>query len=314
MSTVPRIFAANWNDGVFVITGDEVSHELAGSPVRDLFVGERGIFAIVGSHQLCKRSPDGHWDILAAGESVLSCVIETNGSVLVGTDDAQVLRLGPEGTLQPLSGFAQISGRERWYAGTALIDGRLLGPPLGVRSMAVTCDGAAILANVHVGGIPRSTDQGVSWHPTLEIDWDAHQVCTHPSRPEIAAAASAAGLCISLDHGSTWNLYREGLHATYCAAVAFCGDDVLVSASSDHFATSGALYRQPLAAPGSLQPIVLGDSRWLSGIADTGCLACRDVVVAVVDRAGQLRFSQDGGHSWRSHQRTFPMTSALLVC
>jgi hypothetical protein len=100
----------------------------------------------------------------------------------------------------------------------------------------------------------------------------------------------------------------------YCAAVAFCGDDILVSAASDHFATSGALYRQPLSSLRPLQPVEIGNSRWLSGIADTGCLATRAEVVAVVDRAGQLHISADRGHSWRSHPRTFPTTSALLVC
>jgi hypothetical protein len=42
----------------------------------------------------------------------------------------------------------------------AIIDAKLMGPPLGIRSMAATHDGAVLLANVHVGGVPRSTDAG----------------------------------------------------------------------------------------------------------------------------------------------------------
>ena len=57
-------------------------------------------------------------------------------------------------------------GKETWHAGTAVVDGRVVGPPLGVRSMAATCDGMALIANVRVGGIPRSTDGGVTWRPT----------------------------------------------------------------------------------------------------------------------------------------------------
>src|SRR5580658_3873325 len=112
MRTVPRILAANWNDGVFVIIGDAVVHELAGTSVRGLFAGNSGIFAIVDNRRVCRRSADGHWDVLASGEPVLSCVIENNASLLVGTDDAQVLRVGPEGGLQPLVGFTQVAGRE----------------------------------------------------------------------------------------------------------------------------------------------------------------------------------------------------------
>jgi hypothetical protein len=309
---IGTIFAASWHNGLFVITGDTVRHELADQSVRGLVADGDRILAIVGGTQLCRRSPDGRWETLATSDSPLSCLIATGDAVLVGTDDAQVLCLGTAGTLQPLPGFARTEGRDRWYAGTAVIDGRVIGPPLGVRSLAATCDGAAILANVHVGGIPRSTDHGASWHPTLAIDWDAHQVCTHPSRPEVVAAASGAGVCISLDQGATWTLSAEGLHAPYCGAAAFCGDDILVSAAKDHFATSAGLYRLPLARPAEIQPVVIGESRWLGAIIDTYCLVSQGKSVAIVDRTGQLNWSEDSGRNWRSHAQRFPMTSALL--
>jgi hypothetical protein len=307
------IFAASWHNGLFVITGDAVRHELADQPVRGLFADGDRILAIIDGRQLCRRSPEGHWETLATSDSPLSCVVATGDAVLVGTDDAQVLRLGAAGTLQPLPGFARTEGRERWYAGTAVIDGRVIGPPLGVRSIAATCNGATILANVHVGGIARSTDHGASWHPTLDIDWDVHQVCTHPSRPDVVVAASGAGVCVSLDHGATWTLSAEGLHAPYCAAVAFSGDDILVSAAKDHFATSAGLYRLPLARPAEIRPVVIGESRWLGGISDTQCLVSQGEFVAIVDRTGQLNCSEDGGRNWRSHAQRFPMTSALLL-
>ena len=69
----------------------------------------------------------------------------------------------------------------------------VMGPPLGVRSIAATCDGAALLANVHVGGIPQSTDSGLTWRPTIDIEADVHEVCAHPTRPEIVIAAAGAG-------------------------------------------------------------------------------------------------------------------------
>jgi hypothetical protein len=51
--------------------------------------------------------------------------------------------------------------------------------------------------------------------------------------------------CISRDAGATWTIERGGLHASYCSAVAFSGDDILVSASTDHFAAQGRIYRRP---------------------------------------------------------------------
>jgi hypothetical protein len=85
------------------------------------------------------------------------------------------------------------------------------GRRLEIRSMAAACDGAVLLANVHVGGVPRSTDSGLIWRPTIDIDSDVHQVCAHPARPDIVIAA--AGLCISRDAGTTWAIEQKGLHA-----------------------------------------------------------------------------------------------------
>ena len=114
----------------------------------------------------------------------------------------------------------------------------------GIRSITATSDRAVILANVHVGGIARSTDGGVTWQPTIDVDSDVHEVRAHPNRPDIVMAAAAIGLCASRDGGVTWDVEQEGLHASYCSAVAFAGDDVLVAASVDHFARQGAIYRR----------------------------------------------------------------------
>lgn len=172
---------------------------------------------------------------MTSGLDLASCIAAGN-HIYVGTEDARVLRVGEDGALAQLRGFDAVDGRAAWYAGSAIVDGRRMGPPLGIRSMSGTSDGATLLVNVHVGGIPRSTDGGVTWHPTIDIDADVHEVRVHPSRPDIVIAAAAVGLCSSRDGGATWRIEHEGLHARYCSAVAFVGDEVLVAASSDHFA------------------------------------------------------------------------------
>ncbi len=137
----------------------------------------------------------------------------------VGTDDARVLRVRTDGKIEQLRGFDVVEGRDKWYAGAAVINGQLLGPPLGIRSMTATSDGAVLLANVHVGGIPRSTDRGATWQATIDIDTDVHEVRAHPNRPDIVVAAAAVGLCTSRDGSATWEIEQEGLHASYCSAV-----------------------------------------------------------------------------------------------
>lgn len=312
--TTPTVLVATWGDGLFVVTGGTCRQELARQPVNSLAPdGNGGALAIVGGRSLRRRTAAGEWHTIAVSESVISCCMSVGNRIYVGTDDAQVLRLGIDGQLEQLSGLNETAGRDRWYAGTALIDGRVVGPPLGIRSMAATCDDALLLANVHVGGIPRSADGGVTWHPTIGIDHDVHQVCAHTTRPEVVIAAAASGLCVSKDGGATWNIEQDGLHASYCSAVAFTGDDILVAASESHFAARGAIYRRPIDTSGPLLPIGGGLPRWIEGIADTGHIATRAAEAAVVDQAGNLYLSEDAGRTWSRTIAPLPSPSWLLI-
>jgi photosystem II stability/assembly factor-like uncharacterized protein len=138
-------------------------------------------------------------------------------------------------------------------------------------------------------------------------------VCAHPTRPEIVIAATGIGLGISRDGGDTWSIEHEGLHARYCAAVAFIGDDILVAASSDHFAPQGAIYRRPIDRGGQLSPVDGGLPRWLDGITDTGNIAVAGSTVAVADRGGKLYLSEDAGLTWSRHGDAVPTPSSVFV-
>jgi hypothetical protein len=310
----PSILVATWDDGLFSVTGKVVHQELADQSARSLAADGHGrVLAIVGRHSLCRRSSDGEWTEIATSEFDLSCCVQVGNVVFVGTDDARILRVDPDGTQQRLTGFDTVEGRDGWYAGTAIVDGKVMGPPLGIRSIAATCDGAVLLANVHVGGIPRSTDSGLTWRPTIDIDSDVHQVCTHPARPDIVIAAASAGLCISRDAGTTWTIEQRGLHAHYCSAVAFGRNDIFVAASTDHFATQGAVYRRPIDDNGPLQPLSGGMPKWIDGIADTDCIATRDSMAAVIDRSGCLYVSHDDGATWSCPFDRLPVPSGLHI-
>jgi photosystem II stability/assembly factor-like uncharacterized protein len=236
-------------------------------------------------------------------------------TIYVGTDDARMLRLSHGGgVLDPIDGFDNIAGRDAWFAGSAIINGQRLGPPLGIRSVAANSSGSILFANVHVGGIPRSMDGGRTWQPTIDINSDVHEVRAHQADPDIVVAASAIGLCISRDAGATWTIERDGLHASYCSAVAFSGDDILVSASTDHFAAQGRIYRRPIRPDGDIVAVEGGLPTWINGIADTGCIATNGSTIVVVDRAGTLYLSTEFGLAWSRSSSELPTPSSVLIC
>lgn len=314
--TKPTILVATWGDGLFAVTSDERTQEIASQQVRGLAPdGHGGALAIIGQHSLRRRAPSGDWATVATSEFELSCCMAVRDTVYVGTDDARMLRLSDGGdVLEPIDGFDNVVGRETWFAGSAIVNGQRLGPPLGIRSVAANSNWRILFANVHVGGIPRSMDGGETWQPTIDINSDVHEVRAHPANPDIVAAAAAVGLCISRDAGATWIIEREGLHATHCSAVAFSGDDIFVSAATDPFAAEGRVYRRRLNPDGSLVAVEGGMPEWTEGKVDTGCIAADGSSIAVADRAGNLYGSGDFGQTWSCRSTGLPTPSGVLIC
>ena len=185
--TKPTILVATWGDGLFAVSGDGRTHEIANQPVRGLAPdGRGGGLAIVGRHSLRRRAPGGEWATIATSEFELSCCMAVRDAIYVGTDDARMLRLSPGGgVLDPIDGFDRVAGRDTWFAGSAIVNGQRVGPPLGIRSVAANSNGSILFANVHVGGIPRSMDGGRTWQPTIDINSDVHEVRAHPANPDI---------------------------------------------------------------------------------------------------------------------------------
>jgi hypothetical protein len=310
------VLLATWRDGLFVIGEGGQSHELSNVPVRWVAPdGNGGALVIAGPNSLSARSPGGEWTTLALGDFELSCCMAAGDGVYVGTDDARMLRLNDaNGVLEPIEAFDSVPGRDAWFAGSAVIDGQRVGPPLGIRSLTANSSGGILFANVHVGGIPRSIDGGKSWLPTIDVNSDVHEVCAHPMHPEIVVAAAAVGLCVSRDSGETWTIDTEGLHATHCYAVAISGDDVLVSASEDPFAAPGRIYRRPLRPDGSLEAVEGGLPAWTQGMVDTHCIAAKGSFVALADKGGNLYGSDDFGRTWSTVRTGLPSPSSILIC
>ena len=92
--TQPTILVATWGDGLFAVTGEGRTQEIADHPVRGLAAdGRGGALAIVGRHSLRRRVPGGEWTTVATSEFELSCCMAVRDSIYVGTDDARMLWL-----------------------------------------------------------------------------------------------------------------------------------------------------------------------------------------------------------------------------
>jgi len=211
-----------------------------------------------------------------------------DGDVLVGTEQAHLLRLARSG-LARVEAFETVDGRGAWYTPW--------GDPADVRSIAVARDGA-IHVNVHVGGVVRSRDDGRSWAPTVDIEQDVHQVLAHPSRANVVLVASAEGFGLSRDGGDSWTFETAGLHAHYARAVAVADEWVLLSVSIGPRGRRAAIYRRPLDDAASFERCRAGLPEWFDDNVDTACLAAAGRLVVCGTADGRVYRSDDAGGHW----------------
>jgi hypothetical protein len=268
---------------IFTSSGKQL-RSLEGHRVESFTPGPDGThFAVIDRHEVWSHDRNGEWTTLAKSDATLTAVVAAGDAVFAGTDDARVLRLGASGALEPMTGFDTVAGRDEWHQ---------VGSPLQVRTMTATCDGAVVLANVHVGGIPRSADGGTTWAPTIAVDDDVHQVLAHPTRPDVAVGAASVGLCRSHDAGATWTSSTEGMELSYARGVAFLGDDVLITVSDGPWASRALVYRAPV--DGGAATAVGGGLGELHGNVDSGCIASDGRIVALADGNGDVWRSTEG--------------------
>jgi photosystem II stability/assembly factor-like uncharacterized protein len=169
--------------------------------------------------------------------------------------------------------------------------------------------GEAVYVNVHVGGILHSMDGGLSWMPTsLDIDTDVHQVLTTDHL--VLAALGHGGLARSRDEGRSWTVTRDGLHASYCRAVAASDQTVLLSASTGPGTRQGALYRGSVAGD-TFERCHKGLPEWFHSNIDTGCLALEGTNAAFGTDDGRVFVSTDTGGSWTQAAAGLPPITAL---
>jgi hypothetical protein len=257
------------------------------------------LWAIVDRSEVWYR-PDTDWRLVATLEGNDATCIAMTDALHVGSSEARLFRL-TDGTLEPVVAFDDAEGRSKWYTPWG-------GPP-ATRSISEWGDDA--YANVHVGGILHTGDDGRTWNPTIDIDADVHQVATAEG---FVLAACAGGLATSEDRGTKWTVRSEGLEAPYSRAVAVCGDMVLVSASSGPRGGRAGVYRGDIAA-GRFERCTAGLPGWFDDNIDTYCLdALNDGSFAAFGTSeGRLFGSEDAGSTWQELSSDFGAVQHILV-
>jgi hypothetical protein len=281
----------------------ETNRDLQGHACTALAGEGIHLWALVDDTELYRGSGVGSWEGVAEiSDRRGRCLLPYDGRLYIGTDEAHLLRLS-DGAAEPVASFDEVEGREKWYTPWG-------GPP-DTRSMSVSH--RTIYVNVHVGGILRSTNDGGSWEPTIDIDADVHQVLAHPDLPGVVFAATASGLARSENAAYTWSFHDDGLHAPYSRAVTVAGDTLLISASTGPRGGRAALYRRPLQSDGPFERCAAGLPEWFPGNIDTHCLAASGDSVAFGSEDGTVFVSEDEGRTWQQAASGLPAVRALVV-
>jgi hypothetical protein len=245
--------------------------------------------AIVNEREIWRRDAAATWSHVATADVPLASIVSMNGNLFVGGEtEASLSTITSAGEVKRMTAFDRTPGRNTWVAN---------GPPLHTRSLTITADGSAMMAAVHIGGIPRSTDGAATWMPTIPIQFDVHEVRAHPSLP-IVAAATGAGLCISENNGQTWRRLTEKFDGSTSLAVAVLQDDVLFSVQDGPFASRSQIWRWKIGNT-HVEPLRHGLPEWLDGKVDTAHLAANKNQAAVVDGGGNLWLSETGTTNWK---------------
>jgi hypothetical protein len=105
----------------------------------------------------------------------------------------------------------------------------------------------------------------------------------------------------------------EGLHATYCRAVALAGDQMFVSASTGPRTEQGALYRRAIDSDRPFERCTEGLPEWQPHNIDTGCVDTDGERVAFGGADGVVYGSEDAGRTWRVLADGLPPVTGVAI-
>lgn len=235
------------------------------------------------------------------GRADATCVaVVGDALLLVGFAGAHLALVGASDRPSTLTSFDRLPERASW------VNPASTEPDL--RSLA-TLD-VGWFANVHVGGVWRSTDRGETWREVVQAVQDVHEIVCGPSGR--LGVASARGFAWSDDGGESWEWRSEGLHGRYCRAVALDGKTVFLAASTGPASRDCRLYRAEVGA--TFEPCGGSLPSSFPFNIETGTVAAADGSVALGTPDGRVFRSADAGSTWELVQHgIWPITSVTFA-
>lgn len=298
-------FVVATDGGLFHVEEGESPRRLVEGPFRHVVAADEGAVALAADGSLWAVDEEGEaaqFEELPPTKGNPLCVLVNGDDLWAGTAGAHLL-LVRSGELTPVPSFDAIEGRDRWSTPWG-------GPP-DVRSLDVDEDDV-LFASIHVGGIARSFDQGETWLPSGEIDWDVHQVVTVPEYASTVLASCAVGMALSTDAGETWEIEDRGLHATYSRTLAVAGDHVILAVSQGPGGEQACLYRRALE-DSVFDRCRVGLPDWFATNIDTYCLTAWEEQVVAAAPGGSLFVSNDVGMRWHEMALGLPEPRAVVI-
>lgn len=268
------------------------------------------LLAVVDRHELWRAAAEepGEWNRFGTLAADVSCLLQRDGAVWIGTEGAHLYRLpaspgAEESSAEPVDSFESHPDRGHWFTPWG-------GPP-AVRSLSAT-DRGDLFVNVHVGGILRSSDDGATWTQTIDIDIDVHQVLAMDA-PPVLLAPTGQGFAQSDNRGESWTVTHGGLEFRYMRAVTVAGEMIFASASNGPHGDRGAVYRRPIDPDRPFEKCTRGLPDWFGGNVDTFCLHASAERVVIGSPDGTAYVSHDAGERWTRVAAGLPAINAAAV-
>lgn len=271
-------------------TGDEI---VSGARINHIARDTSGWWAVDGKGRVHHEG-----DLVAVlPEGVVPlCVQPTPETVWVGADRARLYALNG-GEIEEDEFFATAPGRDSWHTPW--------GGPAAVRSMTIDAD-HTLYINIHVGGIIRYDNTGLV--PTVDISSDVHQVAAHPTAKGAVFAATAKGVAAA-HNGHDFDFRTEGLHASYCRAVAVLDDRIVVTASTGPRSDDARVYTAPLW-DGDFVHVTGGLPERFGENVDTHCVTAVEGRL-YLGHGDTVWVSADSGETWQISVEGLPEITCL---
>lgn len=217
--------------------------------------------------------------------------------LLIGTTPPHIYRINEEGPAKRIKTFDDLQVRNQWYTPW--------GGPAAVRSMASTKNGW-VYADIHVGSIMRSPDNGRSWEPvTPSLHKDVHEVSTTPASDRRVYANTYLSVYISEDVGDSWEHRSNGLNNRYGRGITVNPEDpdTILCGVSDGprgVDVNGQLYYTEDAGR-NWTHVTKGFPGSTKKNIDTFHIAYADKDIAWVTDEESLFISRDRGKTWETY-------------